>query len=917
LSATKVLKAAAFHPDFLPSETVTNTYLIREHGSSLPVVSISTSPTYLWDNSIGIYTNGTNGIPGNCNDNPMNWNQDWSRHAVFEYLSASGNSLLSQSVDIRIGGACSRNFPQKSFVINPEMKFGSNVLEYNFFPGKKKLNEFGGLFLRNSGNDFNTTMFRDAFIQSIGVGEMDLDYMAYQPAVFYLNGEYWGIQNLREKIDGNYIESNYGIDKADVDLLETYENAIEGSAAAWQSYKNTLQTLNPTDPNTFDFIDENIDVQEYINYLVTEIYACNTDWPGNNVKFWRQRSTNGKFRWILWDTDFGFGLYSDRSYSTHPTLNFATDPNQTGWPNPAFSTLHIRLVLANPEFRNRFIGTFAAALGSTFNPDRVDRVIDEFASRIEAEVPYHKTRWGGNKDDWNYQVLILRSFALARNSFMKNHLAGFFGLGEPIQLTVKPSSAGAGKIEFNGVRTDGMDNATYYRGVPYRAKALPSAGFTFVDWTITTRESQYLSMAKTGDNWRYFDQGFSPGSDWTSNGFNDSGWLQGKSQLGYGDGDEASLVNYGPDSNNKFITTYFRKDFNISDLSNLTDISASVLFDDGVVVYLNGAEVYRNNLPAGTVNTNTLALSAIAENTPTSFTISKNLLKSGLNTFAVEVHQSSPTSSDISFDFNASAVRVGNSRTFNSSSNEVYDTAYSDVELIANYQPIPSVEGLVLNEFSTGKSFVQDNHGEAEDWLELYNAGTQSIDISRVMVTDDLTFKDKHVLSNGSPWIIQPGAYQILWADDQMEQGLDHLPFKLSNEGEELGLFHIAGLDTTVIASVRYGPQPAGYSVARIPNATGDFELTSVITPRLPNESGKASNDIYPNPADQSFKILVSSEPMTVSIYNSLGVLMKEYRLEPPQESEIDTYNMADGVYFVKISSPQKSSTARLIVVHE
>src|SRR5690349_12867673 len=212
---------------------------------------------------------------------------------------------------------------------------------------------------------------------------------------------------------------------------------------------------------------------------------------------------------------------------------------------------------------------------------------------------------------------------------MKNHLAGFFGLGEPIQLTVKSSPVGAGKIELNGVRTDGIDNATYYRGIPYRAKGIPSPGFTFTDWTITTRESQYLNMAKTGDNWRYFDQGFLPAGDWTSSSFNDSGWLQGKSQLGYGDGDEISLVNYGSDLNNKFITTYFRKDFNISDLSNLTDISTSVLFDDGVIVYLNGIEVYRNNLPMGTVNTNTLALSAIAENTPSSFSISKSLLKSG------------------------------------------------------------------------------------------------------------------------------------------------------------------------------------------------------------------------------------------------------------------------------------------------
>ena len=168
--------------------------------------------------------------------------------------------------------------------------YGDNIIRNQFFESKK-VNEFGGFILRNSGNDFNVTMFRDALMQTLPVGQMDIDYMAYQPTAFYLNGQYWGIQNLREKIDGDYIESNYGYKKDEIDLLETWENAIEGTPDSWWNYRYALQAMDRTTPQAFTFIDQNIDVDEYINYLVTEIYYANTDWPGNNIKVLEAKSS--------------------------------------------------------------------------------------------------------------------------------------------------------------------------------------------------------------------------------------------------------------------------------------------------------------------------------------------------------------------------------------------------------------------------------------------------------------------------------------------------------------------------------------------------------------------------------------------------------------------------------------------------
>lgn len=923
MNASATVKAKAFQDEFLPSETVVNTFLINEHISVLPTVSLSTKPAYLWDNTVGIYADGTNGIPGNCNGNNMNWNQDWNRHATMEFFDLTGTSTVNQGVDIRIGGACSRNFPQKSFVVQPKKKYGSGQIQYPFFQTKKNVTSVGELFLRNSGNDFNTTMFRDAFIQSLGIGQMDLDYMAYQPAILYLNGQYWGIQNIREKIDGDFIESNYGINKSDVDLLETWENAIEGTNVGWLQYKDSLALLNPKNPNTFAFIDKHIDVQEYINYLITEIYVANTDWPGNNMKFWRQRSTNGKFRWILWDLDFGFALYDGASYPTHPTLDFATDSTQVTWPNPAYSTWHIRQVLKNPEFKKRFIASFATAMNTTFHPDRVNQKITEFKSRIESEIPFHKARWGGIMDDWYYAVQRLRDFNTARHTFMQSYFSNFFALEKPIMVTATTSPIGAGKILMNGVLSGVMTDGNYYKALPYQTKAVANDGFVFTGWTITKRETETIHIADLGSRWKYFDLGVSPAADWNSKTFNDAAWMEGNAQLGYGDLDEVTTVGYGPDINNKYITTYFRKTFSIADTAELSAINASILIDDGAVVYVNGVEVYRNNMPDGVIDNNTRALLGATENVFLNFTINKNLLIPGNNVLAVEIHQVLNTSSDISFDFSATTVKVGNTITYDTPDTEVYDTAFADVEMIAHFDPLPAISGLVLNEFSAGKS-APDNLGEMEDWIELYNASPNPIDLSNILITDDLTFKNKYTLNkNGQPWILPPDSYQLLFADDQTAQGKNHLPFKLSSEGDDVGIYHVAGFDTLKIADLSFDVLPSGASFARIPNATGPFELTGKITPNATNElvtglldESEQTHWFFPNPADESINVIATTGATSITIVDMMGKRVLDQQVESTQATNIFIGNLPRGVYVIALHGQGRKSISRLVVVH-
>ncbi|MBK5285608.1 MAG: metallophosphoesterase [Bacteroidia bacterium] len=179
---------------------------------------------------------------------------------------------------------------------------------------------------------------------------------------------------------------------------------------------------------------------------------------------------------------------------------------------------------------------------------------------------------------------------------------------------------------------------------------------------FTTQPSAaYDTLISQGAVWKYYDLGTDLVTSWKGTGYNDALWSQGPSQLGYGDGDEATVVSYGPDPNNKYITTYFRKSFTILNPGQYLSLIFNLVRDDGAMVYLNGTEVYRSNMPAGTIAYNTFASTAISgtdESAWYSSNINTSLLVSGTNVIAVEMHQVNLTSSDISFNFRLLGSRV-------------------------------------------------------------------------------------------------------------------------------------------------------------------------------------------------------------------------------------------------------------------
>lgn len=482
ISRTTVLRAQAFRAGRLPSRVVTRTYFIDD-SCTLPVVSLSTNPENLWDDRTGIYVVGTNGITGYCKSTPCNWNQDWGRPATLEYYDAAGRPRFQLDAGIKIGGGCTRMYPQKSLAVYARSIYGSSKINYPLFPDKAS-ESYNNLVLRNSGQDWYRTLFRDGMMQTLVKDRMDIDWQAYQPAVLFINGAYWGIHDLREKHNEHYLEANYGVDPDRVDIVSDNGEVHEGSATLYKALISFVSTHNLAEQANYDQVRSQVDIDEYQNYLIAEIYFANIDWPGGNIKFWREWGEGHKWRWILFDTDLGFGAHPQGQWDSN-TLANVTSSVETYYANPPWSTLLIRKMLENEEFRNHFIQRFAGHIQTTFAPARALARIDSLSTLLAPEIPRHKQRWPTSLSfgtTWEAQLETVRDFARKRPQAMMTHLKDKFALAGTAALSVTANDFRMGRVSIEGVTLADSETIAYFTRIPLTCVALPAKGYRFAGW---------------------------------------------------------------------------------------------------------------------------------------------------------------------------------------------------------------------------------------------------------------------------------------------------------------------------------------------------------------------------------------------------------------------------------------------------
>lgn len=483
ITATQVVRARAFAPNASPSPVVTHTYLIDED-TPLPIVSLTTPPAHLWDEDTGIYALGDHA----STDFPYfgaNFWEDWEVPVHLELFEPEGGTTYHAPAGMRIFGGWSRGNPQKSLALFARRDYGAAAFDYPLFPNRP-YPSYQALVLRNSGNDWNYTMLRDGALQTMVAG-LDIDALAHRPVVVYLNGTYWGIHNLREKINEHYVAQ---VGHTDADAIELLEfaggvQALHGHTESFEALIDHLEQADLADPTAYAEAARQLDLDSFIDYHLAQIYFDNRDWPGNNNKFWRPTTPEGRWRWILFDTDFGYGIWHAQAYQDN-TLLFATDPDGPAWPNPPASTLPLRRLLTNPDFERAFINRSADLMNGPLGRSEATAVIDSLAANLAPEIERHFTRWSLPVADWQRNVDVMRSFARYRPNAMRDHVAAYFGLGGRSLITVDTSDPAQGRVRVNRLIPASYPwSGSYYDGVLVPVTAQPQPGFRFVGWQGT------------------------------------------------------------------------------------------------------------------------------------------------------------------------------------------------------------------------------------------------------------------------------------------------------------------------------------------------------------------------------------------------------------------------------------------------
>ncbi len=497
ISTTSSLRAIATKAGYANSQPSDVTYLINED-NNIPILYITTDPDNFFDDEIGIYVDGTNGVIAYCATEPVNWAQDWERPINLKMFMPDGELAFDVEAGVEINGACSRNRAMKSLGINlRDKEFGDEAIEYPLFP-ERDHNDYQRLKIRNSGQDFIRLGFRDMVNQNMITGKLDIDLQAGRPSLLYINGEFWGIHNIREKYAGEYFEAIYGVNENDLDIIKSpglpWRDEKKGTDDIYNALFDVVENSDMTNDTDWDYFQSQVDVNEMMNYWITMTYMNNYDWPANNLTVWRERADGAKWRYGMADTDGSTqnNLTSDAepSYNKFALIN---DPNITNWPNHSNSTLFLRKSLDRPEFRDEFIQRSCSVIELIYNEDRVTSFIDEMVALFEPNVQNHIDRWGfdnamgGDISNWNNYIELYRGFYDERPDFWRQHVNDFYNLDGYYDLTVNFDANSGGDVFVNTNEMEIPYNyvGTYFQNIPLRLKAVAQPGYVFQFWLET------------------------------------------------------------------------------------------------------------------------------------------------------------------------------------------------------------------------------------------------------------------------------------------------------------------------------------------------------------------------------------------------------------------------------------------------
>lgn len=477
-----------FKDDMLPSTVVTRTYIKDEGKYCFPIISIVADKKEIFEGENAIFAYSANGKPGNGKTSNFNANMDWDRPVNFEYITEDGKCVINQECDYSACGGWSRGWEPHSFKLKASKTYEmKNSFDYQFFSEKPFL-KHKTLQIRNGGND-NGCRIKDAAIQGIIASSgLYIDHQAWQPVHVFYNGSHYAVLNMREPNNKHYGYANYGID---TDLMDQFEiNPDSGYVQKEGTEEAFLRLYNlsakASDDAAYSEICKLVDIDEYINYMATELYLGSTDWPQNNVKGFRS-TEDGKFHFVLFDVDFALNTTDSfnwfQNHKTYTTENdlLGYDWSKGGEKLPSRRTFEIKFVtiflnmLNNKSFRKQFIDAFCIVSGSVFEPTRVKEITNKMATYLGTNGWVTPTQSAND---------IINGFTSSRQSTMTSKLKAYskMMLSNASSVTATISSNiddAAILINSQQVPTGKLKGKLFY---PITVKASAPAGYKFAGW---------------------------------------------------------------------------------------------------------------------------------------------------------------------------------------------------------------------------------------------------------------------------------------------------------------------------------------------------------------------------------------------------------------------------------------------------
>lgn len=529
-----IIRAAAFDESGNRSGVVSGSYFIgfdskADYYDDFKVISIVTDSDNLFDYEDGIYILGKTYDEWLDSDDydsstpewwvPANYTQkgaEWEREATMQIFE-NGSLSVNQNVGVRIHGGATRVYPQKSLNIYARSEYGASKLDFDLFSGSvtnqydgSAITEFDSFMLRNGGNDAQYSRFRDKLNQTL-VSDRSITVQGMEPCIVFIDGEYWGQYEITEKISDDFISSHYGVKKKNVCIIKN-EELDDGDEEGFDEFTQLWEWINATDfssDESYTELCEKIDMQSFADYITAEIYYNNSDWGDNNMAMWKSMVTDtenpyadGRWRFILFDTEYSVNLYGQAGASTN------TFSQVTG--SDCFLSDLYRSAMENESFRKQFCITFMDMANENFDSARISQLIGEIADAYhDSTIDTYNRFWpywpGGYlaEKSLSSEVGTVKTFYNNRFSSITSLLKNAASLNGNMATVMLKNDDSKGTVKLNTITPDfsgGSWSGEYYTDYSVTVAAEPQSGYQFAYFETSTGEKYYTNEVEISFN---------------------------------------------------------------------------------------------------------------------------------------------------------------------------------------------------------------------------------------------------------------------------------------------------------------------------------------------------------------------------------------------------------------------------------